>query len=202
MPSVPPTIATGHAVYTPLVLALYDAWVLGISNSWIWKCPTGRLLEHYNQHVTDHHLDVGVGTGYYLDKCRFPSVSPQLTLLDLNPHSLRAASRRIARYRPTTVQANVLEPLPLDDANFRSIGLMYVLHCLPGTLAEKLFGATIVQGVAPRSGAARWLMARYNRRGIFSNAHDDLPGLRAALEAHFDTVELEIVGCVAMFAAR
>jgi ubiquinone/menaquinone biosynthesis C-methylase UbiE len=210
--------AAGQAVYTPAVLALYDAWVLGVSNRWIWKCPTSRLLEHYDRHVSDHHLDVGVGTGYYLDKCRFPSAKPRITLLDLNASSLRVASRRIARFQPKVHQANVLEPLTIADSPFDSIGLMYVLHCLPGTMADKqaalahlqahlapdgtLFGATILPGGAPSSRVARWLMARYNHRGIFANLDDSPASLRAALETHFTAVTVEMVGCVAIFAAR
>ena len=208
----------GQAVYTPAVLAVYDLWVLGLSNRWIWKCPTARLLELYNRHASDHHLDVGVGTGYYLAECRFPGQSPRITLVDLNPNSLRWAAKRIKRYSPTVVQANVLERLELRNSPFSSIGLMYVLHCLPGTMTEKaialanlkphllkggtLFGATILQGDVPCSSAARRLMVRYNKSGIFSNTSDTLAGLRQSLEGHFESVNIEVVGCVGLFSAK
>ena len=65
-------VDAGQAVYTKGNLAAYDLFVLGISNRYIWKCPSVRIKEHYNQHLSSNHLDVGVGTGYFLDQCRFP----------------------------------------------------------------------------------------------------------------------------------
>jgi ubiquinone/menaquinone biosynthesis C-methylase UbiE len=74
------------------------------------------MLERYNRHVGPRHLDMGVGTGWYLDRAAWPVARPEITLLDLNENSLSAAARRLARYAPETVQANVLEPLPLEGA--------------------------------------------------------------------------------------
>src|SRR6266446_4577761 len=105
-------VAAGQAVYTKRTLAFYDFVVLGVSNRFIWKAPTQRLEEHYNRHVTANHLDVGVGTGYFLDRCRFPSNIPRVALMDLNSDALEFASQRIARYRPETHRRNVLEPIP------------------------------------------------------------------------------------------
>ena len=43
------------------------------------------------------------------------------------------------RYSPTCHVANIFEPLELlDGGKFDSIGLNYVLHCLPGTMRDKL----------------------------------------------------------------
>src|SRR5262249_7044284 len=69
----PEQVAAGHAVYTKRMLTVYDFVVLVISNRLIWKCPSRRILELYNRHVTGNHLHVGVGTGYFLARCRFPS---------------------------------------------------------------------------------------------------------------------------------
>ena len=80
----PEQVVAGQAVYSRRALHLYDPIVLGLSNRLIWKCPTPRLLTHYERHVTANHLDVGVGTGYFLDRCRFPSTTPRIALLDLN----------------------------------------------------------------------------------------------------------------------
>ncbi|HKE16674.1 MAG TPA: hypothetical protein VKB80_17495, partial [Kofleriaceae bacterium] len=96
-------VEEGQAVYTPLVLSVgYDLAVLRLSNPLIWRCPTPRLLRMYDEHVSANHLDVGVGSGYYLDRCTFPSASPRLALMDLSSHSLEHAARRVARYRPET----------------------------------------------------------------------------------------------------
>ena len=63
-----------------------------------------------------------------------------------------------------------------------------------------IFGATLLgQGIEMPNDAARKMMAFYNRKGIFSNREDDLEGLRSELEARFDEVKIEVLGCVALF---
>src|SRR5262244_13795 len=99
----------GAAAYTPLTLALYDLAVLRFSNSFVWRCPTHVLLDFYHQHISDKHLDIGVGTGYFLDKCRFPSTAPRIALLDLNPNSLAKSAKRLRRYNPSCYMGNVLQ---------------------------------------------------------------------------------------------
>ncbi len=207
----------GQSVYSPLVLGLYDLWVLGVSNHLLWRCPTAELRALYDRNVSARHLDLGVGTGYYLDRAAWPVERPDITLVDLNPNSLAWASRRIARYAPKTVTANALQPLPLTDP-FQSAGLCFLLHCMPGTLAEKcgvfdhvkavlapggrMFGATIVQGDASRSFAAQKLMDLYNARGVLSNAGDTLEGLQMELTQRFLENRVELRGCVAIFEAK
>jgi ubiquinone/menaquinone biosynthesis C-methylase UbiE len=160
-------VAAGQAVYTKRVLGAYDFVVLGVSNRFLWKCPTQRLEEHYNKHVTANHLDVGVGTGCFLDRCRFPSQSPRIALMDLNQNTLEFASQRIARYKPETYCRNVLEPISIDAAKFDSVGINYLLHCIPGSIESKavafdhlkalmkpnavLFGPTLLQGGVTRN---------------------------------------------------
>ena len=130
-------VAAGQAIYTKRTLALYDFVVLGVSNRFVWEAPTQRLEAHYNSHVTVNHLDVGVGTGYFLDRCRFPSNSPRVALMDLNSDALAYAAQRIARYSPETYRRNVLEPISMEAGKFDSIGVNYLLHCIPGSIESK-----------------------------------------------------------------
>ncbi|MGX9147736.1 class I SAM-dependent methyltransferase [Mesorhizobium sp. 128a] len=209
-------IDAGHAIYSPMVLRTYDWVVLGFSNHLLWRCPTHELRKLYDRNVTARHLDVGVGTGYFLDKAKWPVSNPAITLLVLNPDCLGLAAKRIRRYAPQTVQANILAPLPpLEE--FKSAALCYLFHCLPGTVPEKavafdhlrpllapgarVFGATILQGSVPRSRPARALMNLYNRKAIFSNAADTVEDLETALGERFSNVKVEFRGVVALFEA-
>jgi SAM-dependent methyltransferase len=208
--------AAGHAVYSPAVLGVYDWFVLGFSNHLIWRCPTAALRRLYDRNVAGRHIDIGVGTGYFLDKARWPTANPSITLVDLNPNSLAAAFRRIRRYAPDTVTANALEALPVAGM-FRSAALCYLLHCMPGAIPQKavvfdhlrpllepgsrVFGATILQGGVPRSRVAQALMNLYNRKGIFSNAGDTIEDLDEALRVRFENVSVEVKGAVALFEA-
>ncbi|MCG8651186.1 MAG: class I SAM-dependent methyltransferase, partial [Pirellulales bacterium] len=116
-------IQAGQAVYSGKTLSVYDLAVLGISNRFIWKCPTGHLRHLYHQHLSNNHLDVGVGTGYFLDRCKFPTGSPRVALMDLNPATLQFASDRIARFTPETYRQNILEPITADIEKFDSVGI-------------------------------------------------------------------------------
>ena len=211
-------LSAGQAIYTRRVLAAYDLIVLGLSNRFAWQCPTPRLVAHYNQYVTANHLDVGVGTGYFLDHCRFPSSAPRIALLDLNQNTLDFAAQRISRYKPEIYRRNLLEPIEIDGAKFDSVGINYVLHCLPGSIETKavafdylkalmnanavVFGSTLLQGNVPRNWLAKRLMAVYNKQGIFTNEHDTLDGLKRALSERFRDVSVEVVGCAALFSGR
>ena len=106
-----PDSARGAAANTKATLAVYDLFVLRFSNSFIWKCPSRLLLDLYDRLVSDRHLDVGVGTGYFLDKCRFPVAVPSIALLDLNANSLQVTAKRLERYKPSCHQADVLKPI-------------------------------------------------------------------------------------------
>ena len=211
-------VEAGQAIYSKRVLSAYDFIVLGVSNPLIWRCPTAELAGHYDRHVSANHLDVGVGTGYFLDRCRFPVSTPRVALMDLNPETLAFASQRIARYRPETYRRNVLKPVAIDAARFDSVGLNYLLHCVPGSMESKatifdhlqalmnpgavLFGSTLLQGGVRRNAAAKWLMNFYNNKGIFANQRDDLDGLKRELMARFRDVSVQVIGCAALFSAR
>lgn len=207
----------GQAVYTKSSLSLYDIWVLGVSNTFLWKCPTKHLRKEFSTHATDNHLDVGVGTGYYLDKC-LSNIKRRVALLDMNKNSLQSASTRINRFNPEIYCRNVLEPIELNGKPFDSISVNYLLHCMPGNISEKsimfrylepllnengtLFGSTILgQGSNPGF-LARQLMSFYNKKGIFDNTDDDLIGLQAALDKYFQEVKIVKQGCVAIFSAK
>lgn len=218
MPVMPEQVEAGQSIYTKRTLTAYDFVVLGVSNRLFWQCPTQWLVEHYNKHLSANHLDVGVGTGYFLDRCQFPSSTPRVALMDLNSNALEFAAQRIMRYNPETYRRNVLDPISLDAEAFDSVGINYLLHCLPGSIESKsvvfthlkalmnpnavIFGSTLLQGSVQRNWFAKRLMDLYNKKGIFSNQQDNLEGLQRSLNQHFREVSVEVVGCAALFSGR
>ncbi len=208
----------GYMAYTRRSLAFYDWWVLGVSNKMIWKCPTGEILDLYREHLSDNHLEVGVGTGYFLERT-LPQGKPRVALLDINRDCLEVAAARISDYRPEIHQENVLEPLKLQGAGYDSIALNYLLHCLPGNLEIKagkvldhlapylhekgtVFGSTILGADIKRPVLAKILMNRYNKSGIFSNRQDSLGAVMEALSTRFKTFNVEVHGCVVLFSGK
>lgn len=211
--------AAGAAIYSKSVLSIYDLFVLGFSNRFAWRCPSRLILDFYNEHVSGRHLDLGVGTGYFLDKCTFPTPHPHIALADLNPNSLEMAAKRLRRYRPSIHNINLLRPFWARPAGFDSIAINYVLHCLPGDMQSKgavfqnlkallnpkggeIFGATILGQGVQHNLLGRTLMTIYNAKDIFCNQQDNVSDLERALKTHFHNVDIRIVGCVAFFVGR
>src|SRR5262245_22636440 len=190
--------------------------VHGLSNRFAWRCPTQRLVELYRENLSPDHLEAGVGTGLLLDRAATPKLK-RLVLLDANRNCLERARQRLARFKPELHQVNLLAPLALRTAPVGSVGLTYVLHCLPGRMEEKLraidhlrplmrggatlFGATILgRGIAPNR-AASALLDLYNAKGVFNNRADDLAGLSDGLRRRFADVAIAQEGCIAVFGA-
>jgi len=208
----------GQAAFTRNGLALYDLLVLRGLCRWVWRCPNERILAAYSEHLSNNHLEVGVGTGYFLDHARFSDAAARIALLDLNTDCLAHTARRIARYRPEIYRADVLQPIVLDVRRFDSVALNYVVHCLPVLWPHKgavfahlkallnpggtLFGATLVQGNVPQSTAASVLMRWFNAQGTLHNQTDTRARLVEGLAQHLNDVRIEQVGCVALFSGR
>jgi SAM-dependent methyltransferase len=205
----------GQREYTPLFLRIYDPLILGVFAPVIWRCSASRLVEGYRRHVGHRHLDVGPGTGYFLARTGLPDASP-VTLLDPNVNVLSHASRRLQNLDVTTIEADVLKPLPVSGS-FDSAALNGVLHCLPGPLPSKaaavanvaevltpggvLFGSSILGTSGRHTWLGRRILEANNRRGTFDNLGDTEEGLGEILTACFEWVELETIGTMVLFAA-
>jgi hypothetical protein len=209
-------VAKAHAVYTLFTLSIYDVLVHGLSNRFAWRCPTRRLVELYRDNLSPDHLEAGVGTGLLLDRAATSKLK-RLVLLDANRNCLDRAGLRLARFKPELHQVNLLAPLALSTAPVASVGLTYVLDCMPGRMDEKLsaidhlrplmrdgaalFGATILgRGIAPNR-AASALLDLYNANGVFNNREDDLASLSDGLRRRFADVAVAQESCVAIFRA-
>ena len=214
-------------LYTSFFLALYDPWVLWLSNTFAWRCSTTHvLLPFFQRHIgANAHLDVGVGTGFYPAKSvRELSKTTQVCFLDLNPNTLTMASERLAKAgyegKVDTVEHDVFKPLPTSlHGKFDAVSIFYLLHCLSGGCTEKaervfaslvpalapdgiLYGSTVLGKGVPHNLAARLLMRVYNSRGAFGNVDDTEEGFSLALRRHFEEVETKDVGAIMIFTAR
>jgi SAM-dependent methyltransferase len=205
----------GWRDYSPLLLNIYDPMVLGFYARFVWRCPAEQMLAGYRQHLGATHLDVGPGTGYFLERSG-PLRDTSLTILDPNPNVLRHVTRRLRDVPITAIEADVLKPLPVAGP-FESAALNAVIHCLPGPPERKeaalkniaavlaqdgvLFGATVLGRRGNHTWVARRVLDAFNRRGAFDNLADSEEWLRSALEQSFESVTVDVVGSLAIFAA-
>ncbi|MEU9336277.1 class I SAM-dependent methyltransferase [Streptomyces sp. NPDC048290] len=222
-------ILTGTATYTRQVLSLYDILVLGIICRRVWRCDRAEMLAGYDRNIGERHLDLGPGTGFFLDRCHHRSARPRIALVDLNPVVLRKAAARLRRFEPLAYQRDVLSPFELGEEGERagkdghegekydSAGLNFLLHCLPGGMAHKarvfdhvrahvvpggrIFGSTVLTEGVPHSGRAYKMLDSLNEKGTFDNRDDSLSGLETELSSRFTDYRLTVRGSVALFEA-
>jgi SAM-dependent methyltransferase len=204
----------GQSGYTPFLLAIYDPFVIGFMAPVVWRTPILPVVERYRRLFGRRHLDVGPGTGYFLERAAPPET--EITLLDPNPNVLARCARRLAAKHPTTVQADVMKPLPLER-RFDSAALSFVIHCLRGPMSNKaiairniadvlesdgvLFGGTVLGLSERHSLPARGALRAFNLEGGFDNREDTAEGLRRILAESFEAVDVDVVGSAALFTA-
>ncbi|EFQ36697.1 methyltransferase domain-containing protein [Colletotrichum graminicola] len=154
----------------PFILRfLYDGLVIRLYCKYAWGCSKEDLSEFYNACVasanktailgqhTPSFLDIGVGTGYFLEHAPF-SAGSHVTLADLNTDCLLTASRRVIGTHPTlSVRTLVVDVLESDERSslaltsarlapphavepkpgFDLISCLCLIHCLPGPTRSK-----------------------------------------------------------------
>ncbi|EPG73265.1 methyltransferase domain protein [Leptospira fainei serovar Hurstbridge str. BUT 6] len=213
------SVIEGQKIYSDSFLRIYDIVVLHIISRWFWRCPPDNMVRLYNENLRGNHLDIGVGTGYLLQKAKFPVSKPRISVLDLNPNTLVEARRRLSAISEdfSAYRANILEPIAIKE-KFDSIGLSFLFHCVPGQIYEKatvafknlikirskdgvIFGSTALYDLGQEHPLSRYGMKNLNKRGVFHNTQDTLPGLEKALAENFKDYKLYTVGAVAFFVA-
>ena len=204
--------------YSNLGLRAYDGLVMYGLLTHVWGCKPSDLVDHYRRHVTSNHADIGVGTGYCLDRCGFAFHDPRLALIDLQSNCLTYTARRLARYRPQTYVRDVLAPIgALPGGAFDSIALGGVIHCLAGDLHEKarvfdniaalgrpgtkIFGYTLVSDQISARARRRAVHRLLNALRVVDNDNDRESDLRRELSSRFIGCRVESIGCMALFSA-
>lgn len=213
----PKSAEIGAHIYSPQLLRIYDVFILGFISSFAWCCSTKKILvPFFREPIGKNHIDIGVGTGYYLVNAGIPQ-STKVTLVDLNENSLEVTKARFGRDDVTLLKHDIFQPLPTSE-KFDSMSLFYLFHCLPGPVSRKtaifshlkhnlttdgiLYGSTILGTGVRYNTFARSVMWTCNTKGIFDNWKDNREEIVRALEQHFDKVESQVVGTILMFSGR
>lgn len=216
-------VILGQAVYTPFFLNIYDIFVIRFSNKYFWRCHPYKTIELYNRNMSDNHLEIGVGTGYYL-KAGNRKNNTHFGLLDLNKNSLNKTEKELSNLGIDTIEAychNALEKFPFTNAKYDSVAINYLLHCIPGSIKEKLdsifnniissleagrkvtiFGSTIICDEDKHTKLSNAVMSFYQRKGIFHNQLDTYADLQSSLNSYSKDFSVELTGCVALFEVK
>jgi len=210
-------IQAGQSIYTQKSLLVYDLMVTRFSNRFVWQCPRKTLIDFFKEHTSINHLDIGVGTGYFLNQLHLVPGKQRLGLLDMNKACLEHAKIKLNQFAPEIYQYSIFEPFTSISKKFDSVSLNYVLHCLPGNVAQKaigfdhikailnqngkIFGTTILGKNVKHNGLATKLLTIYNNKKIMHNLNDSCDELISELRKRFSKVDVKIRGCVALFVA-
>ena len=171
----------------------YDYFVNKINCRYVWECHENIIKDLYKKNTTKNHLEIGPGTGYFLKDKYYDS----LHLVDINNDILNESYDNLKHKSNNIFKIN--KNLFLDNNydktnNFndiKSIGLSYVLHCVPGSLDDSLdnlvknikqkdvviFGSTVVPEKAGI--IAKIELFFLNKFNVFNNLNHNLDQLQS-----------------------
>lgn len=137
------THAASDAVYTPATLRKYDRFVWQFNAPFLWRIHLEEVKGLYNDGLlhSKRHAEIAVGTGLLLRELNVPDSLVDITLLDLNPHSLEACQTLLSSHphyeysqvQFTPIQCDILQPVPVKlHHQYDSVAANFLLHCLSG----------------------------------------------------------------------
>ncbi|MBI1891356.1 MAG: class I SAM-dependent methyltransferase [Burkholderiales bacterium] len=212
------TTKDGVRIYSPVLLAIYDFLIMRVLTPYVWRCSAQHYAQLYRDFMSRNHADVGVGTGYFLDRCAYEPGEVRIGLFDLQRNCLEFTARRIARFEPETYQCDALKPIPFHATRFDSIALGGILHCIPGDMAEKgavfdsiqplmhantkVFGYTILNQGIRKTLLSRAVYFMLQKLKVINGLNDSAGQLAPELKKRFKTIEVKTIGCMAIFVAH
>lgn len=192
-------------------LKFYDYLVNDINCTYAWRCHKSNIFENYKNNIKTNHLEIGPGTGYFLKKNYNIN---KLYLMDINEDTLNFSKNNLSfNYEVKTINHNIFED-KLEIKDLDSVGLNYVLHCVPGKLEDNIdnllnnlesnnkinfFGATVVSDKNLQNTLSSVELFFLNKYNIFNNQLDTSKNLIDYLKYNKIKFQEKIVGNVLIF---
>ena len=193
----------------------YDRLVNEINCEKVWGCKKKYIIDNYNRNINSNHLEIGPGTGYFLKKQNLDVNLNKLTLIDINKNILDYSKNNLqSEYSDIDILSHNLFTSKIPtDIKFNSVGINYVLHCVPGNLQTKLdklisnlgnneynlFGASVICDSININLLAEYEIIFLNAFGIFNNNYDTYEELNEYLNNTNLNFSLKRRGYVAIF---
>ncbi|VAX00338.1 hypothetical protein MNBD_GAMMA21-653 [hydrothermal vent metagenome] len=212
------TVFDGVQIYSRLLLFFYDTLIMRLLTPYVWRCKATNYLKLYHAYMTPNHADIGVGTGYCLDRCQYQPGQVRIALIDLQQNCLDYSARRLKRFSPEQYQRNALEPVHINAETFDSIALGGILHCIPGDMQDKgkvfdsfapimnettcVFGYTILNKGVRKTHLSRVIFYVLQKLKVINGIHDSAEQLKIELHNRFHHSEVDVIGSVAIFVAK
>ena len=192
-------------------LKFYDYLVNDINCKYAWRCHKDNIFENYKKNIRNNHLEIGPGTGYFLKNNYDIN---KLYLMDINNDTLKFSMNNLkSEYKVKTINHNIFKrKLMIED--LESVGLNYVLHCVPGKLENKIdsllnnlesknkinfFGATVVSNKHLQNNLSSIELYFLNKYGIFNNQNDFSRNLINYFEFNKIKFNHKLIGNVLVF---
>ena len=166
-----------------------------------------HIFEHHFQKYSRNHLEIGPGTGYFLQR-RYPI--SHLTLMDINKDTLDYTRHNLkGNYPHISVMEHDIFKKPKRLDRVQSVGINYVLHCVPGRLDTKLeclvnnihvgrdttfFGATVIQDDTNQTFLSKTELYLLNKYKIFYNQNDYIRNGIDVFEKHGFSYDYNHIG--------
>lgn len=193
----------------------YDRFVNEINCNHVWKCSKNNIINNYCANVENKHLEIGPGSGFFLKKENIGVNLDQLTLVDVNSTILKFSKKNLESEH-SNVNSLVYDLFRYEiptNIEFDSVGINYVLHCIPGNLQTKLdslisnlgdnkynlFGASVICDPLHMNPIAEYELMFLNAFGIFNNNNDTYEELNEYLNNKNYNFSLKKQGYVAIF---
>ncbi len=193
----------------------YDRLVNEINCEKVWGCSKKYIIDNYNKNINSKHLEIGPGTGYFLKKENLNVDLNKLTLIDVNDKILNYSKNNLqSEYSKIDILSHDLFTTKIpSNIKFNSVGINYVLHCVPGNLQTKLdklisnlgnneynlFGASVICDSININLIAEYELIFLNAFGIFNNNYDTYEELNEYLNNRNLNFSLKRHGYVALF---
>jgi hypothetical protein len=89
--------------------------------------------------LKSNHLEIGPGSGYFLNPSNHNKNINKLKLMDINLPILKYSKNNLLKCYPNVkiIEHNIFED-KIELGDIESVGINYLLHCVPGNLEKKI----------------------------------------------------------------
>ena len=144
-----------------------------------------NIFNQYNKYLGRNHLEIGPGSGYFLKNKNINN----LTLIDINQDILNYSYNNLIsnNYEIKIKNHNIFNQELKLNSEFDSVGLNYVLHCIPGRIENNidsiinnlknkndyiLFGSSVLNDVNLQTRLSKLELIYLNKNKVFHNTND------------------------------